>query len=70
MKSIADGGVCHQFHYAGVVTKIISMIDEMATRRHEEIMPCAWTQLQNLVMFETKAETNSILFIKFLLRSN
>lgn len=39
MKSIADGGVCHQFHYAGVVTKIISMIDEMATRPHAEIMP-------------------------------
>lgn len=41
MKSIADGGVCHQFHYAGVVTKIISMIDEMATRPHAEIMPDA-----------------------------
>lgn len=43
MKSIADGGVCHQFHYAGVVTKIISMIDEMATCRHVEIMPGART---------------------------
>lgn len=42
MKSIADGGPCHQFHYAGVVTKIISMIDEMATCRHVEIMPEAW----------------------------
>lgn len=41
MKSIADGGLCHQFHYAGVVTKIISMIDEMATRRHAETMPDA-----------------------------
>lgn len=36
MKSIADGGLCHQFHYAGVVTKIISMIDETATRLHVE----------------------------------
>lgn len=43
MKSIADGGLCHQFHYAGVVTKIISMIDEMGTCRHVEIMPDAWT---------------------------
>lgn len=39
MKSIADGGLCHQFHYVGVVTKIISMIDEMVTRPDAEIMP-------------------------------
>lgn len=37
MKSIADGGLCHQFHYAGVVTKIISMIDETAARLHVEM---------------------------------
>lgn len=40
MKSIADGGLCHQFHYAGVVTKIISMIDETATRLHVEDRSC------------------------------
>lgn len=43
MKSIADGGLCHQFHYAGVVTKIISVIDETATRRRVEIAPDART---------------------------
>lgn len=37
MKSIADGRLCHQFHYAGVVTKIISMIDEIGTCLHAQI---------------------------------
>lgn len=41
MKSIADGAVCHQFHYAGVVTKIISMIDETVTHSHAESMAAA-----------------------------
>lgn len=59
MKSIADGGLCHQFHYAGVVTKIISMIDEMATCRHAEIMPGAWTAQHNTK--QTKRNLNGSL---------
>lgn len=59
MKSIADGGLCHQFHYAGVVTKIISMIDEMATCRHAEITPDAWTSSH--VLNPTEMSLNVIL---------
>ncbi len=59
MKSIADGGLCHQFHYAGVVTKIISMIDEMATCRHAEIMPDARTATaEHQAMCHTQIETS------------
>lgn len=70
MKSIADGGLCHQFHYAGVVTKIISMIDETATRPHVEMMPDFYNcrRLSSIVLtstVETVGTTSKIQYSLF-----